>query len=125
MLRPKLYIIAKELFQFSVGVYLFLLLGESMKEGFVSLFINLAIILAIVIVSGFLMMVTYTKYPTQQRESSMLVSADVEKAILFSFVGSFVVYSITKDLGWISYTVAGLSAVILLFIILLIYKEQQ
>jgi len=124
--KIKVHIIAQELFQFSLIIYLILVLLESLKQGFVSSYFNLNIIFGILLISGLCMVLTDTKQTTKLLPSGKkITSADVQNSVLFAISGAVLIYFETKVLGPISYIISVLSFILILLLCLLLLSEND
>jgi len=124
--KIKVHIIAQELFQFSLIIYLILVLLESLKQGFVSTYFNLNIIFGILLISGLCMVLTDTKQTTKLLPSGKkITSADVQNSVLFAISGAVLIYFETKVLGPISYIISVLSFILILLLCLLLLSEND
>jgi uncharacterized membrane protein len=124
--KIKIYIIAKEFFQYSLITYIILLLAETVKEGIVSYFFNLNILLALVIVSGFVMAITYDEQiPQQATPPKKIKKRDIVWSSLLAIFGGFFIYAGTFELGVIAPIVGCLAAILILLLSLLLLTDKE
>lgn len=119
-----IHIISDELFKASLVTYLFLLIMETVKEGFVSYFFNPAILLGIVIVSGIGMAVTRDAKPEEKKETEIR-AINWFYIFYMSFLGGTLVYIKTKDLGNFSLFIAAATFILVVLISYLIFREEE
>ncbi|MBI5127390.1 hypothetical protein HZA76_02945 [Candidatus Roizmanbacteria bacterium] len=116
-------IIAEEFFHSFFFSFLFLLLIETSKKGFVSHFFNLNYLLAVILISGFMMIITEPQkkvtYIKQATESDWL------NVLIISLIGGFLVFEKTKQLGKISLIVSIFTVFFIFFLSALIFIESS
>jgi hypothetical protein len=112
MKKNKFGIITEELFRYSLITYILLLIGETIKEGFVTFFLNLNYLLAIVLISGLLMAIFSPEWIKKRHKK--FTERDNQWILLFCIGGGFLVYYKTKELGDLA-LIYSLFTVILLF----------
>ncbi|MDP3941662.1 MAG: hypothetical protein Q8Q49_05130 [bacterium] len=122
--KAKIHLVSKEFFQYSLTTYLLLLLAETLKEGFVSYFFNLNILLGIVIISGIVMAIMQTRM-LEENPPKKMTSADLEYSLLLAIGGGMLVYYKTKELGNIALLIAVLTAFIILLLSFLILLDGE
>src|SRR5947207_669165 len=110
--QAKVHLLSEEFFQYSLITYLILLLAETLKEGFVSFFFNLNILLVVVLVSGVVMVLTHNEHLEPEKTHHKIKTSDIEYTLVLATGGAMLVYFKTKDLGVISIVIAVLTAVI-------------
>ncbi|MCG2796681.1 MAG: hypothetical protein L6427_12640 [Actinomycetia bacterium] len=71
-------LVIHELFFGALAVYMFLLLIEEIKKGFVSDFLNLNILVAVVLATGVITMLTYKEEAVTKRDEKSTRQAGVE-----------------------------------------------
>jgi hypothetical protein len=121
--KLKIYLIAREFFQFSLLTYLILLLTEALSEGFVSFFFNLNILLGVVLLCGVVTILTYNKNLTLP-PSKKMTRVDIEYSIALALVaGLFVLYKM-QGLGPESLLIASITGIIILILTLLIITDK-
>lgn len=81
-------LVIHELFFGTLAVYLFLLLIEEIKKGFVSDFLNLNILVAVVLATGVITMFTYEEKTVIRRDDKSTRQAGVE-ILLVAALGLF------------------------------------
>lgn len=118
----KINVIAQEVFQFSLVMYLMLYLIEMLKEGAVSTFFDIRIILGVVIFSGIVMVLTYHKSEISRHTTT---SKEVQNGIMLVILASFGVYIMTNELGVIAISISILTGIILCLLIVLLYLDQK
>ena len=124
--KVKTYIVTKEIFQYSLVTYLILLLAETVKAGVVSYFFNLNILLAVVLLSGMIMILTYDKkIPIPTPAHKKVRSQDIIYCILIALGGGFFVYAGTFDLGIIAIVVGCLAALLIFLLSLLLLTGEE
>lgn len=139
-LKSTLGIIFSELFNVSLVTYLILLLLETLDKGFVSDFFNMNILLAIVLVSGVVMVSPLS----EKKEADMWEMIDFRldslletlKArgisendfyfmLIVSLGGALLVFLKTQELGSLSGVLGAITAVIIFTLSYLIYTEED
>ena len=124
-MKLKYSIIAEEFFQISLITYLILLLAETIKEGFVSYFLDLNIILGVVIISGLCMILTHDDERHLKKEGKKkLSSRDFEFFFIMSVAGALLIYYKTEELGTISLILTAFTAVIIFLLSYLIMTDE-
>jgi hypothetical protein len=103
--KVKVHIILEEFFGFSLVSYLILLLIENIKAGAVSSLFDMHILLAIVILSGIGMIVTFTPY--NEKSTEKIVSADIQNFLFLTIISGLLVYYNTQDLGSLAFIITG------------------
>lgn len=121
-LKYKFNIISQEVFQFSLIAYIILILIEMLKEGFVSSFLNINILLGIVLISGLIMVITHNENDTTVYR---VTGEDIQNGIILSIALGFGVYFMTKQLGIVSIVVASLVGIVLFLMTILFYLDQK
>lgn len=128
LLKIKIYFIAKEFFQYSLVAYLILLLIETIKEGFVSFFFNLNILLGIVLISGLIMAITYQKELEKLTKTKKIKQRkwwDILYSIMLALGGALVVLYKTQDFGIVSIIVSVISAFIIVLLSFLVLLDKE
>src|SRR5688500_606934 len=125
-----LAILSQELFQFSLVTYLILLLTETIKEGFVSYFFNLNILLGVVLFSGIVMVLTHderierlTKMIEDKKEQPS--TWDGNYIGLVTLGGAALVYYKTEELGALSVLITFITGVIIFLLSYLIMTDHS
>jgi hypothetical protein len=98
-------------------------LAETLKEGFVSFFFNLNILLVVVLVSGVIMVLTHNEHLEPEKTQQKIKHTDIEYTLVLAVGGALLVYYKTQELGTISYIIAGLTAIIIILLSLLLLTE--
>jgi len=122
--KIKIYLIVKEIFQYSLVTYLILLLAESIKEGIVSYFFNLNILLGVVLISGIIMILTYDERLMMKSPSKRKSKIDIVWSIVFAVGGGALVVYKTMDLGVVSLVVGSITGIIIVLLSLLLLNEK-
>jgi hypothetical protein len=123
--QAKVHLLSEEFFQYSLITYLILLLAETLKEGFVSFFFNLNILLVVVLVSGVVMVLTHNEHLEPEKTHHKIKTSDIEYTLVLATGGALLVYYKTKELGTIALVIAGLTAIIIVLLSLLLMTEQS
>lgn len=123
-IKFKTHIFAKELLQFSLITYVVLILAETYKEGFVSYYFNLYILLGICIILGAIVVFTYDKKEQVKPQKKSVISIILFSAVM-AIVGAILIYDRTVMLGTISFVIAGISGIIILLFCLLIFSNRS
>lgn len=126
--KIKIHIIAEQFFQYSLVTYLLLLLAETIKEGLVSFFFNLNILLVVVMLSGIVMVLTYNeKYDAQTatKKKPKILWWDILYITLLALGGSVLVYTKTQDLGSISLIISLLAGGIIALLSILVLTDRE
>ena len=124
--KIKIHVFAQAFFQYLLITYLILLLIETLKEGFVSFFFNLNILLVVILINGFIIVLTHhDKLEAINFTSKKITRSDVEYTVTFALGGALLVYFLMQELGVLSFILAALTAVIIIFLSLLLFFEQK
>lgn len=124
--KVKTYIIAKEFFHYSLITYLIILIAETIKEGIVSYFFNINILLTVVILSGFVMAITYDeKLNLHTPTLKKITYRDIIFSILLALGGGFFVYVGTFDMGNVAIVVGCLAVILILLLSLLLLTSTE
>lgn len=116
----KLHIICEETFQISLAGYLILLLVETVKEGFVSNFFNLNILLGIILISGIGMAVLGGK----SQELTRTKENHLYWGFAFSIITACIVYYKIQNLGTFAIIISIASFLIVLLFSYLIQIDE-
>lgn len=122
--QAKLHLLSEEFFQYSLITYLILLLAETLKEGFVSFFFNLNILLVVVLVSGVILVLTHSEKLELIKEKHKLKQSDIEYTIVLAIGGALLVYYKTQELGTIAIIISVLTALIIILLSILLLTEE-
>lgn len=120
-----MHLVAEEFFQYSLITYLILLFAETIKEGFVSFFFDLNILLVVVLLSGVIMVLTHHEELERLRKPHKITGADIQNIFLFASGGALLVYYKTFELGNIAFVIAGLTAAIIGLLSYLLLSEDS
>jgi hypothetical protein len=126
--KVRIHFISKEVFQFSLITYLILLLAETIKQGLVSFFFNLNILLIVVLFSGVVMVLTHNEKLDEvlkTEEKHKIKTSDVEYIIILAAGGALLVWYKTQDLGILSIIISVLTAIIIVLLSLLVLTDKQ
>lgn len=118
-------IVSKELFQVSLITYLLLLLAETVKTGFVSLFFNLNWLLMVVLLSGIGMVLTTDERLESKAQSQRNPKYDFYFVFGLAIVGGVLVFYKTFDLGFISIILMEITALLIIIVSYLILREND
>lgn len=139
-MKSKLGIIINELFQVSLVTYLILLLLETLDKGFVSNVFNLNYLLGVVLISGILKVlpISYKKNLNQweiidlglfrlldQIRPKGISENQFYFIILIGIGGAGLVYFKTRELGYISLLIAGITCLIIFLLSYLIFTDPE
>jgi len=126
--KVRVHFITKEIFQYSLITYLILLLAETIKQGLVSFFFNLNILLAVVLISGIAMVLTHNERLDEALKTGQhhkIKTSDVEYIILLSLGGALLVWYKTQDLGILAIVISVLTAIIIVLLSLLVLLDKE
>lgn len=123
-MKIKLHLIFEELFQVSLITYLILLFAETIKEGFVSYFFNVHLLLGVVVVSGIGLILTLHER-TMRRNSENMSLNDWQYLIILSIAGGLFVYFKTEILGTIAYIITLFTMIVIFLLSYLIMTETK
>ncbi|MGH7204035.1 MAG: hypothetical protein ACREHC_06345 [Candidatus Levyibacteriota bacterium] len=126
--KIKLHVVSEQFFQYSLMTYLLLLLTETIKEGLVSFFFNLNILLGVVVLSGIVMITTHNeKYDVQiqTKKKPKILWWDILYTILLAFGGAVLVFIKTHDLGSLSLFISLLTGGIIVLLSILVLTERD
>jgi hypothetical protein len=126
--KIRIHVISKEILQYSFITYLLLIFSEALKPGLVSYFFNLNIVLVVVLLSGFIWVVTRNEKLDEvlfTKEHRRIKITEVWRIILFSAAAVLLVYFMTKDLGLISFVITITSAIIIILLSLLLFLDKD
>ena len=117
----KINVFMQEVFQFSLLTYLVLFLIETLKTGAVSAYFNMNILLGVVLVSGGVIVLTYSeKMPVQKATIE-----DVKNGFFLALLGGCGIYFVTSDLGYLAIVIAVLTGLTLFLFTVLLYIDEQ
>jgi hypothetical protein len=122
--KVKVFLLTKEIFQFSLVIYLILFLIETYKMGTVSYFFNLHLILVVIILSGMLMLLTNTDKEIHN-DRLKLTSAYIQNTFIIAVISSVLVYYKTISLGNMAFVVAGITWVMIMFLSVIIVLDKE
>lgn len=122
--KIKVHLVAEEFFQYSLITYLILLFAETIKEGFVSFFFDLNILLVVVLLSGVIMVLTHHEELEKLKKPHKINGADIQNIFLFSVGGALLVFYKTFELGVIAFVIAGLTALIIALLSYLLLSDE-
>lgn len=126
--RIKIHFIAKEIFQYSLLTYLILFLTEMIKQGLVSFFFNLNILLFIVLLSSIIMVLTNNERLEKELKSKDIFKLNILNVgyiIIFTASGGFFVWYETQDLGVVSIIISVISAILIVLFSFLIFFDSK
>ncbi len=108
--KDNLSIIFEEVFQVMLSGYLIFLLAETIKEGIISNYFNLNILLIIIIVSG----IGTVIYPNKKETKSRALNSDWDFLVTWGFTifSGVIVYYKTFSMGNISYFISIIASVL-------------
>ena len=122
--KQVVHIISQAVFTYSLLTYIILLLTENLRDGFVSYFFNLHMLLVLIVLSGIGLLLTpqikIDTYPFHKKEAIRYTIF----SIFLAFGGSLLVIAGTQALGGTSFIIGGCAALLILLACLLIYKQQ-
>lgn len=120
--KLKIHLITEELFQFTLGTYLVLLLIETLQEGFVSYFFNLHLLLFVIILNGLVVVMTYDerlkKIPKNKKLNKVFIA-------MLTIGSAFLIYHKTNLPGLGAIVLACVTALIIFFLSLLSNNEKD
>lgn len=109
------------LFQVLLITYLALLLVEELWSGFVSLYLNLNYLLVLVIVLGILDVFSEHTIKEKKRSSRK----DYLFIIILAIAGFFIIKYKTSQLGWLSWLISVIAAVLILLLSILVLEDEN
>ncbi len=121
--KDNLAIIFQEIFQVMLSGYLIFLLAETIKEGIISNFFNLNILLLIVLVSG----VGTAIFPVKKEEKNVKVNTDWDFIYIWTFalLSGVIVYYKTYSMGKISYVISIIASVLVLLLTYIVINDKE
>lgn len=130
MKQAKLFIhlIIEPFFQYALVTYLILLLAETIKEGIVSFFFNINILLGIVLVSGIIMVLTQDEAYDKElhpQKNAHIRKIDILYIMLLALGGAAIILDKTQDLGIIALPISFLAGGIILFLSILVFTNSE
>jgi len=124
--RVKIYIIAKEFFHYSLFTYLLILIAETIKEGIVSYFFNINILLIVVVLSGFVMTITYDEKLSLPTSSHKKITYwNIIFSILLTLGGGLFIYAGTFELGTVAIIISCLTAFLIFLLSLMLLTDKE
>ena len=112
----------QEFFSVILVTYLLLLLLEEIKEGFVSNFLNLNIILGITLISG---IITVFGGEGKKKEIEHFEKKDYMWIFALGVVGAALIFYKTRNLGALSYLISAISGILIVLLSVLILEEDS
>ena len=112
----------QEFFSVILVTYLLLLLLEEIKEGFVSNFLNLNIILGITLISG---IITVFGGEGKKKEIKHFEKKDYMWIFALGVVGAALIFYKTRNLGTLSYLISAISGILIVLLSVLILEEDS
>lgn len=113
----------QDFFTVMLITYLLLLLLEELKEGFVSYYLNLNIILGIVIASGIITVLGSEDKLEKKPEG--LTAKDYIWIFVLGVIGAALIFYKTKDLGNLSYIISIISGTLIILLSILLLSEEN
>lgn len=123
--RFLLNIVFEEFFQFSLITYLILILLESFRQGFVSFFFNINILLFLVLASGVVMVLTRTEHIQISTTKKINLSSDLQNGLIFAVIGGLIVFLKTENLGQVSIITSIFTMLIILLLSYLFLTDKH
>ena len=121
--KLKLQLIIEEFFQFSLLTYVLLLLAETVKEGIVSSFFNLTILLVVVVASGVITILLHNEKVTVTSAAKKITKLDKTYTLLLAVGSSILIYYQTQSLGDIALLIAFIAGIIVILISSLLLRD--
>ena len=112
----------QEFFTVILVTYLLLLLLEEIKEGFVSNFLNLNIILGITLISG---IITVFGGESKKKEIEHFEKKDYMWVFALGVVGAALIFYKTRNLGTLSYLISAISGILIILLSVLILEDNS
>jgi hypothetical protein len=112
--------LVSHIFQTFLVTYLILLLTEQIWTGFVSTYLNLNYLLAIVILSGIIDVFAEHK-PKKQ------ITTKLDYYLIYSLgiIGTIIIKFKTTELGWLSWVISIIAGILIILLSLLILEEDE
>lgn len=117
-IKHYIHIIARELCYISLALFLLLFLAETTKEGFVSYFFSVNILLFIVLGCGILMVLFGTYTGSKPLQTRPIIRRERVFIAMLTLMSSLFLYYKIQHLGGIAF---GIAAVFAVFIYLICY----
>lgn len=122
--KLKIHIFAKEFLQLTILTYLLLLITETFKEGFVSYFFNIHILLGVIGFLGIIVIATYKKEKQPVRKNK-ITFGNIFFSFLLAAISGVFIYDRTIMLGSISYAIVTIGVLIILLFSLLFLTDNS
>ena len=119
--KYKLHFITSEFFYYSLFTYIILFISETLRRGFVSYFFDLNMLLAIVLFSGGIMIVTNN----DKLKTSKLSSAEIQNTIFLAFGAGILVYYRTQTLGKLAWVLSAITILIISLTSVVLINEKE
>ena len=110
--KNKTNIISQEIFQYSLGGYLLLMIFELVEEGSVSNFINLDLFLGAIFISGIIAISTHTYFYNSDKGHKF----SFQNSFVISVIGAFIVFISIQNLGDLSIIITFFSFSLILIL---------
>ena len=112
----------QEFFSVILVTYLLLLLLEEIKEGFVSNFLNLNIILGITLISG---IITVFGGEGKKKEIEHFEKKDYMWIFALGALGAALIFYKTRSLGTLAYLISAISGILIVLLSVLILGDDS
>jgi len=108
--------IVQNIFEASLVLYLIFLLLETIKEGFISFFFNLNILLVVVLISGVIAVLVGKEEVEGEAQAQEFTLKDLVFILGLGLLGTVLVWYKTADLGALSYLLSILSGILIVLL---------
>ncbi len=125
MLIELLRDVNQDIFSVSITLLLIFLLLEKIKEGFVSFFFNINILIVIVVVSGIITVLTGEEKAEEEPHGQKLALGDFAIVLGLGALGTVVVWYQTARVGEISYLISITSGVLIILLSVLLLAANN
>lgn len=122
--KTKIHFILQEIFHYSLGTYLVLILLEIIKKGLVSTYVNLDFIFLIILVSGTQTLIFSPKIVIKE-PSKPKPYEEIQNSLTLAVVGGFVVYFVSKNDNNLAIFSALLTFSLILVISIILLQEKS
>jgi hypothetical protein len=119
------YLLLEEIFKVSVVYYFVFYLLEQIFPGIISNFLNLNYILALVILTGFILVLGRGEEQEKSFFSEKLTLKDWFFLISLSLLGSLIIFFKIREIGFYAYLISLISFFILILVPYFILQEKD
>lgn len=120
--KEELIALARNVFQDLLVLYLILLLAETVWAKSVSSYLNLNYLLAIVIITG---IITVLTAKDEKIEKEPVTKKDYIMAAAAGIAGSIIIYYKTSSIGALSIIISLISGILIILLSILVLQEDE